>query len=102
METLEYIDAYFHNELDGNQKKEFEKKCEQDKNFAEDVAFYIASRQSIKELLFEQKKEQWKEKEFIGQVRSIAPARKTMLRRFIPYAVAASLLIAIAIIFFNN
>jgi len=55
--NLEYIDAYFSGALDTEQRKEFEQKLAADRNFAEEVAFYVSTRQVLKEELATEKKE---------------------------------------------
>jgi len=60
-ENLEYMEDYFHQRLSDAQRKDFELRCENDKGFAEEVAFYITSRQALKEELLLQKRAQWKQ-----------------------------------------
>jgi tetratricopeptide (TPR) repeat protein len=53
----EYIEAYFSGALSPEQRKEFEKRIEMDKNFAEEVAFYLSTKQILKEEVIREKKE---------------------------------------------
>lgn len=56
MHSLEYIDGYFKGEFSPKEKTEFERKLTEDPNFADDVAFYISTRQVSKDLVIEEKK----------------------------------------------
>lgn len=58
---LEYIDAYFNRMLSPNETKLFEQRIEQDKDFADEVAFYLSAKQSLKEQLNQEKKERFKQ-----------------------------------------
>ena len=58
---LEYIDAYFQRTLDPAEIKEFEQKIAQDKEFADEVAFYLSAKQSLKAEADKEKKEWFKE-----------------------------------------
>lgn len=53
----EYIEAYFSGALSPEQRNEFEKRIEMDKNFAEEVAFYLSTKQILKEEVIREKKE---------------------------------------------
>lgn len=123
-DSLEYIEAYFEQELDEAGRLQFEQRCEQDNEFARDVALYITTREAIKQALTEQKRELWRplndEKGTAPQMvsgetftgapvsntgqatRQLAPVKKFAIRRWLPYAVAASLLFFIATLFFNG
>lgn len=122
-ESLEYIEAYFEKELDEAGMQEFERQCEQDEDFARDVALYITTREAMKLALAEQKKEQWRS--LSGERRanrqeaatapagapamqqesplSVAPApvKKMTVRRWWPYAAAASVLLFAAVYYSN-
>ncbi|MEJ7680066.1 MAG: hypothetical protein WKG06_19840 [Segetibacter sp.] len=54
-ETLEYIEAYFEKGLSNAERQLFEERCVDDENFAKEVAFYVMSREAIREELTEQK-----------------------------------------------
>lgn len=53
----DYIEAYFSGALSTEERKEFEKRIEMDKNFAEEVAFYLSAKQVLKEEVIKEKKE---------------------------------------------
>ena len=102
MQNLEYIESYFQQTLSEEEKQNFEKKCEQDNAFAEEVAFYISARQTLKEELLEQKQQEWKrllpaEKE----MPSILPVKKLYHRKWFMYA-AASVLLVFAVYIFEK
>jgi tetratricopeptide (TPR) repeat protein len=102
-DTLEYIDAYFQQTLNDDERKAFEKRIENDEAFAEEVAFYVASRQAIREKLLEQKTNQWKHFVTTDETISSAPPKKIFsIRSFIPYAAAACLLLAVVIYFLQQ
>ena len=46
---LENIDAYFSGNLNAEERKIFETKIAEDKNFAEQVAFYLSAREVAQE-----------------------------------------------------
>src|SRR5580765_6069960 len=58
---LEYIDAYFQRMLDPEEIKRFEQKITEDKEFADEVAFYLAAKQSSKAAADQEKKEWFRE-----------------------------------------
>ncbi len=101
-ETLEYIDAYFQQELDKEARAAFELRCVNDQAFAAEVAFYIAARGTAKEALLENKYKAW-----AGETTTAAaeetPVRKLPVRKWLSYAAAACLVIMIAAYFlFRN
>jgi tetratricopeptide (TPR) repeat protein len=53
----EYIEAYFAGALGSEEKKEFENRINMDKNFAEEVAFYLSAKQLLREELINEKKD---------------------------------------------
>jgi hypothetical protein len=103
MENLEYIDDYFGRNVSDAEKKDFELRCESDKGFAEDVAFYIMAREEAKAALLKQKQAEWdpqennKDKEtfFIKPFERI-PAYKWW------YAAAACLALVFGTYFFES
>lgn len=102
MENLTYIESYFQQTLNEDEKKNFEKRCEEETAFAEEVAFYISARETLREELLQQKKEQWKtllptEKE----LPSILPIKKLYQRKWFMYA-AASVLLVFAVYIFEK
>jgi len=56
-DNLEYIDAYFQRMLDSEETRRFEQKLEEDPEFAEEVAFYLSAKQSVKAEAEREKKE---------------------------------------------
>jgi tetratricopeptide (TPR) repeat protein len=58
---LEYIDAYFQRTLDPEEIKRFEQKIAEDKEFADEVAFYLSAKQSLKAEADREKKEWFRE-----------------------------------------
>lgn len=99
--TLAYIDDYFNNELSNNEKVEFESKCLTDEVFANEVAFYLASKQVVKEELLKEKSDQWSGKsEANKEVPYSAPVKKINFGRWISYAAAACVIFFIAFNFF--
>ena len=96
-EHFEYIDAYFHKELNESEKKEFEERCTTDEQFANDVALYISSRSALREMLLEQKKNEWGEAESDETGTTMVPVKQMNARRWILYAAAACLILAILV-----
>ena len=104
-EALAYIEAYFKKQLSGDEMRQFEDRCEQDPQFAQDVAFYITTRAAVKEALMEQKKTTWAARQSGPEpavAATPAPVRKLAVTRWLPYAVAAALLLFTALYFFND
>ena len=58
-DNFDYIETYFTGRCTEAEKQQFEDRIVLDQNFAEEVAFYIQSRQILKEELLKQKKSQW-------------------------------------------
>ncbi len=104
-ETLEYIEAYFEKGLSNAERQLFEERCDNDEDFAKEVAFYIMSREAIREELLVQKKQQWREYEndvIETAASASAPVRKISFRNWLPYAAAACILFASALIYIFN
>jgi hypothetical protein len=100
-ENDEYIEAYFAKELNEAEKNQFEERCVQDEVFARQVAFYISTREAIRQTLLEQKAQIWPEKDdnakAQARVRNISSDKKKgMSIGWWPFAAAASFLIVIA------
>lgn len=99
-ETLEYIDDYFNQVLNPEQRKQFEERCSTDNSFAEEVAFYVMTRGAAREALLEEKQKQWKSTEATVQKLYLdKPVKKSFILRFAPYAAAACLLFVLAFYF---
>lgn len=97
-EQIEYIEAYFQKKLSDAERREFEERCIQDKEFADEVAFYISSMEVTREKLLEQKKREWSvynDKQ--SSTSAATPVVRMTARRFLPYAVAASLVIVVLV-----
>src|ERR1044072_4816966 len=101
METIEYIDSYFRQTMDTGERRVFEKRCEEDETFAQEVAFYIATRQSLHEELLQQKQSAWRTKNIIDDLPFIPTLKKSFTSRWIVYAAAACLVLAASVYFFE-
>lgn len=97
MSDLELIDMYFSGSMSTVDKKTFEQRCESDSQFAEAVAFYILSRQQLKQNLREEKK-----KEFLVDYEKLAGREGTSgnKRNWIGYISAAAACIALVVVYF--
>ncbi len=94
--TVEYIDAYFNQELNESERKQFEARCTADEDFAKEVAFYITARNVAREALIKQK-QQWKSNsETVKETIALKPVKKPTLLRWMPYAAAACLVFIMA------
>jgi hypothetical protein len=97
IEDLEYIERYFLNTLSAGEKEVFEKRCEDDPEFAREVSRYIQMRAGLKQTLIEEKKN-----EFIKLYRNKEPKTMPVLRPWssgmMRYAIAAA---ACALIFLS-
>lgn len=89
---FEYIEDYFTGRLGEEEKKKFEQRCVDDTAFADDVAFYIAKRQVIRDELLRQKIPVWTEGDK-------APRRQARILRWPVYTAAASVLLTIALVY---
>lgn len=108
METIEYIDSYFRQTLNENERTIFEKRCEEDNAFAEEVAFYITTRQSLREELLQQKQSVWQTKNGKEELPTsaeelpfIPSLKKSLASRWLAYAAAACLVLAASVYFFE-
>lgn len=93
-EHLEYIDAYFQKQLSEAEREQFEQRCVSDEKFAGEVAFYINSRSALNEMLLEQKKSRWAG---LAVKESEAPVRKITFKKWLPYAAAACIVLALVV-----
>jgi hypothetical protein len=57
--TFDYIESYFTGRCSESEKQQFEDRCAGDQAFAEEVAFYIQSRDVLKKELLAQKRAAW-------------------------------------------
>ena len=101
LQTLEYIEAYFENTLNPEQRLQFEQRCVTDEAFAKEVAFYITGRKAARLALEEDKKKHWKNTEYESGKEGAEKSQPKIiqLKRWLPYAAAASLIISIAVYF---
>lgn len=102
-DTIAYIESYFQQTLSSEERAVFETRCETDENFAKEVAFYIATRQALREVLLEQKAQAWKE-----EVAEEEPApvismnKKRSFGKWIMYAAAACVLLVVSMFLFET
>ena len=93
----EYIDAYFNRTMAPEQIKEFDRRIRENKEFADQVAFYLAARQSLKEQLIGEKKEWFRQlasKVADGESEQGSPVRQLWIYRA---AAAATVVVALAV-----
>ena len=97
MENVAYIDDYFNSSPTDEQKQQFALRINNDILFADEVAFYIAAQDSIKEALAQEKKIRFKEiyrqQQIIAPVVTMQPVRKLW-----KYMAAASVVVAIMLL----
>ncbi|HEY2580801.1 MAG TPA: tetratricopeptide repeat protein [Mucilaginibacter sp.] len=99
--TLNYIDDYFTGALNDDEKRDFERRCASDPDFAKEVAEYITIRDGLKSELQQKRKEEFEKlrKELSVPAK---PSNIITLRR-ISYLVAASILLILGwFAFFNR
>jgi tetratricopeptide (TPR) repeat protein len=101
--TTEYIEAYFKQTLNTEERKTFEAKCETDEAFAKQVAIYLTARQALREELLQQKIQQWKGG--VSQQEEPVPVipmqRRTTFVKWVMYAAAACLLLVASVYLFE-
>ncbi|HEY2727276.1 MAG TPA: hypothetical protein VGI61_08895 [Parafilimonas sp.] len=102
METIEYIDSYFQQTMNADERKVFEKRCEEDNLFAQEVAFYLMTLESLREELLQQKQTTWRSKSLIEDLPFIPTLKKSFTSRWIAYAAAACLVLAASVYFFET
>ena len=95
----EYIDDYFAGNLNPEERKNFEKQMELDRNFAQEVAFYLATKQALKEELADEKKEWFRELASQNVTLSVK-TRSAQVRRMWVYRLAAAA-VFVGIVFFS-
>jgi tetratricopeptide (TPR) repeat protein len=99
-ELWNYIDDYFNGLLSTEEKQKFEQRCETDEQFADEVALYITTRQTMRTQLLEQKKNEWKLLGNTPVVEMQKPETKVVkINRWYMLAAAASI---IGIVFLLN
>src|SRR6266498_4240330 len=94
----EYIDAYFNQALSPEEIKQFEQRIIEDKDFAENVAFYLSSKQVFKEEMIKEKKEWFRQ--LVAQNNSLSESYQIgSPRKLWLYRVAAAAAILTCIFF---
>ncbi|HEY4323669.1 MAG TPA: tetratricopeptide repeat protein [Mucilaginibacter sp.] len=95
---LNFIDDYFTGSLNDDEKRDFERRCASDPDFAKEVAEYITIRDGLKSELQQKRKEEF---EKLRQELSV-PSNIITLKR-ISYLVAASIIVILGwFAFFNS
>jgi tetratricopeptide (TPR) repeat protein len=94
-----YAEAYFSRQLSSAEMKQFEERCIQDAVFARQVAMFISMEEGIRQQLLEEKKQQWRAISTNKGTTTVAPVRKLAIRKWMMYAAAACVLVAVALIF---
>jgi TolA-binding protein len=98
-DSSEYIEAYFKEQLNDAEKRQFEERCVHDELFAREVALFITTTEGIRQNLLSQKKQQWTANESYKESAKIRPLKKLILNKWMTYAAAACLLLALIIYF---
>ncbi len=93
---LEYIDAYFQRMLDPEEIKRFEQKITEDKEFADEVAFYLSAKQSLKAEADQEKKE-WFRQLLAQQKPVINIDRNRLAGKVLLYRVSAAAAVIICV-----
>jgi hypothetical protein len=95
---LEYIDAYFQRMLDPEEIKRFEQKITEDKEFADEVAFYLFAKQSLKAEADLEKKEWFRE--LLAQQRPVIDINQyRSAKRVWIYRVSAAAAVIVCVFF---
>src|SRR6476660_1618809 len=92
-----HVETYFRRQLSDAEMKQFEERCVQDAAFARQVALYISTEEGIRQQLLQEKKQQWRAIRTNKADTTIAPVRKLVIRKWIVYAAAACVLLAVAL-----
>ena len=99
-DTWEYIENYFTLALSSEERKDFEVRIEQDASFAQEVAFYLTARSAAREVLIEENQSAFADTDLVAtKIVKPAPVRRMMLRKWLPYATAACLILIVALYF---
>jgi tetratricopeptide (TPR) repeat protein len=102
-DTIVYIESYFQQTLSSDERAVFETRCETDENFAKEVAFYITTRQAMREALLEQKAQAWKEEVVQDEKTPVISINKRKgFTKWIMYAAAACVLLVISMFLFET
>jgi tetratricopeptide (TPR) repeat protein len=93
-----HVEAYFKQQLNDAEMKQFEERCIHDTAFARQVALFISTEEGIRQQLLEEKKQQWRAISTTESNTTINPIRKLVVRKWVMYAAAACILLAVALI----
>lgn len=98
MESLEYIDAYFGGEFPPEEASRFEKRIQEDPEFADEVAYYLGALSAAREANRTERKERFRElyKEGAGKGRT-ATVRRMNPRKWLVVTAAAAVLAMIVL-----
>lgn len=103
MEILEYIETYFGQTMPENERMHFEERISADQAFANEVAFYISARQTVKHELLLQKQADWSADNLKEELAPTAmPIRKVPISKWWSYVAAACLLLFAAFYLFEK
>ena len=94
-----YAEAYFRRQLSDAEIKQFEERCIHDAAFSREVALYISTEEGIRQQLLDEKKRQWRAIRTSAGTATDIPERKLIIRKWMVYAAAACVLVAVAMIF---
>src|SRR6266542_1517719 len=95
---LEYIDAYFNQQLGPEEARQFEQRISEDSNFAGEVAFYLSAKQALREQVVLEKKEWFKE--LLAQNSSLTNVSQAgRLRKMLVYRLSAAAAILVCVFF---
>ena len=93
-----HVEAYFKRQLSDAEMKQFEERCLYDAAFARQVALFISTEEGIRQQLLEEKKQQWRAISTNEADTTVAPVRKMTIRKWMMYAAAACILLAVALV----
>jgi len=94
-----YMEAYFKRALSDAEMKQFEERCIHDAAFAKQVALYISTEEGIRQQLLDEKKQQWRAISKGEANGTATPVKKMNIRKWMVYAAAACVLVAVALVF---
>ncbi len=96
-EQYEYIEAYFNQTLSDDEIKKFEQRIIEDKNFAEEVAFYFSAKHVLKEEVSKEKKEWFRQ--LLDQNNNFSKGSPTRVKKMWIYRTAAAAAIIVCLFF---
>lgn len=99
---LEYIDNYFKKELTPEESGQFEQRITDDPEFAEQVAFYLSTKEALEVQLAADKKERFRAI-YNNRIGEAPVVKMNPIRKLWPYVSAAAVTIALVarFVFFN-